>query len=55
MNTKDLRNAFSKYFQKQGHEKVPSSSLVPINDPTLLFNNAGMNQFKDYFTGKGPS
>ena len=52
MNTKDLRNAFSKYFQKQGHEKVPSSSLVPINDPTLLFNNAGMNQFKDYFTGK---
>ncbi|MEC9281107.1 MAG: alanine--tRNA ligase-related protein, partial [Bdellovibrionota bacterium] len=52
MNTKELRNTFSEYFQKHGHEKIASSSLVPINDPTLLFNNAGMNQFKDYFTGK---
>jgi alanyl-tRNA synthetase len=52
MRTQDIRNAFSNYFIKQGHEKHKSSSLVPHNDPTILFANAGMNQFKDYFTGK---
>ncbi|HEX7599193.1 MAG TPA: alanine--tRNA ligase, partial [Polyangia bacterium] len=47
-----VRRQFLDYFIAQGHEEVPSSSLVPANDPTLLFANAGMNQFKDIFTGK---
>jgi alanyl-tRNA synthetase len=47
-----VRQAFLSYFGSRGHEVVPSSSLVPQNDPTLLFANAGMNQFKDAFTGK---
>lgn len=42
---------FLDYFQSKGHTKVRSSSLVPYNDPTLLFSNAGMNQFKDVFLG----
>jgi alanyl-tRNA synthetase len=52
MRAQELRNAFSNYFSKHGHDKHKSSSLVPHNDPTLLFANAGMNQFKDFFTGK---
>ena len=52
MRAQEIRNAFSNYFIKNGHVKLKSSSLVPHNDPTLLFANAGMNQFKDYFTGK---
>ncbi|MBC77405.1 MAG: alanine--tRNA ligase [Halobacteriovoraceae bacterium] len=52
MQAKELRKKFTSYFSEKGHSKIPSSSLVPLNDPTLLFNNAGMNQFKDYFTGK---
>src|SRR3954453_21646237 len=47
-----VRRAFLDYFRGKGHEEVPSSSLVPANDPTLLFANAGMNQFKDVFTGQ---
>jgi alanyl-tRNA synthetase len=47
-----IREKFSQYFMKNNHEKVASSSLIPHNDKTLLFCNAGMNQFKDYFTGK---
>jgi alanyl-tRNA synthetase len=47
-----LRKAFLDYFAKNGHEIVPSSSLVPHNDPTLLFTNAGMVQFKDVFLGR---
>ena len=50
-STGDLRRAFLEYFAKADHEIVPSSSLVPGNDPTLLFTNAGMVQFKDVFLG----
>ncbi|MCL1141820.1 alanine--tRNA ligase [Shewanella gaetbuli] len=49
--TAELRSAFLKYFEDNGHQVVDSSSLVPHNDPTLLFTNAGMNQFKDVFLG----
>jgi alanyl-tRNA synthetase len=48
----DVRRAFLEFFKAQGHKEVASSSLVPQDDPTLLFANAGMNQFKDYFTGQ---
>jgi alanyl-tRNA synthetase len=48
----DARRAFLDYFATRGHQETPSASLVPLNDPTLLFTNAGMNQFKDFFTGK---
>ena len=48
----DVRSAFLDYFAKAGHEIVASGPLVPRNDPTLMFTNAGMVQFKDYFTGK---
>jgi len=47
-----VRRAFLDYFRQQGHQEIASASLVPTDDPTLLFTNAGMNQFKDYFTGK---
>jgi alanyl-tRNA synthetase len=47
----DVRSAFLEFFKRYGHTVVASSSLVPANDPTLLFTNAGMNQFKDVFTG----
>ena len=50
----EIRSAFLDYFARQGHTVVASSSLVPGNDPTLLFTNAGMVQFKDVFLGKDP-
>lgn len=52
MKTADIRSAFLNYFAQHGHQVVPSSSLVPHDDPTLLFTNAGMNQFKDVFLGR---
>lgn len=51
-STKELRQKFFNYFKKQGHTQVTSSATIPHNDPTLLFTNAGMNQFKDFFLGK---
>jgi alanyl-tRNA synthetase len=52
MTANDLRARFLDFFAKREHRVVPSSSLVPANDPTLLFSNAGMNQFKDVFLGR---
>jgi alanyl-tRNA synthetase len=52
MTSAEIRASFLEFFRKNGHTVVPSSSLVPANDPTLLFTNAGMVQFKDLFLGK---
>jgi len=52
MTSREVRRGFLEYFEAQGHRIVPSSSLVPADDPTLLFTNAGMNQFKDTFLGR---
>src|SRR5271155_2243216 len=52
MTTSEIRGSFLEFFRKNGHAVLPSSSLVPANDPTLLFTNAGMVQFKDVFLGK---
>jgi len=52
MKSTDVRERFLRYFEAHGHRRVPSSPLIPAEDPTLLFTNAGMNQFKDVFTGR---
>src|SRR4029434_9231347 len=51
MTGNEIRETFLKYFERHGHQCVRSSPLLPANDPTLLFTNAGMNQFKDTFQG----
>ena len=51
MKTNDIRQRFLSYFEEKGHTVISSSALVPHNDPTLLFTNAGMVQFKDVFLG----
>lgn len=55
MQSHEIRAAFIKYFQEKGHTHLSSSPVIPQNDPTLLFVNAGMNQFKDIFLGKQPA
>src|SRR5215211_150056 len=52
MHPREIRSSFLKYFEKHGHRVVTSSPLLPGDDPTLLFTNAGMNQFKDVFLGR---
>ena len=52
MTSAEIRQSFLQYFERNGHTVVPSASLVPVEDPTLLFTNAGMNQFKDTFLGR---
>src|SRR5687767_9546693 len=55
MTSGDIRNAFLEFFRSKGHEIVQSAPIVVKDDPTLLFTNAGMNQFKDYFLGNKPA
>src|SRR5690606_37998513 len=55
MQSAEIRKAFLDFFRSKDHQIVPSAPIVVKNDPTLLFTNAGMNQFKDYFFGNWPA
>ena len=55
MTSKEIRKAFLDFFASKGHQIVPSAPMVVKNDPTLMFTNAGMNQFKDWFLGNSPA
>jgi alanyl-tRNA synthetase len=54
MTSSEIRQKFMDFFASKGHVIVPSAPIVVKNDPTLMFTNAGMNQFKDYFLGNKP-
>ena len=54
MTSNEIRNAFLTFFEEKGHIIVPSASMIVKDDPTLMFTNAGMNQFKDIFLGNSP-
>lgn len=54
MNSNEIRKSFLEFFRSKEHEIVPSAPMVIKNDPTLMFTNAGMNQFKDIFLGNQP-
>jgi len=53
MTSKEIRQSFLEFFRERGHEIVPSAPVIPHGDKTLLFTNAGMNQFKNVFLGEG--
>ena len=55
MDSNEIRERFLKFFEQRGHKIIPSSSLVPENDQSVLFTTAGMQQFKQYFTGEKKS
>ena len=55
MNSKEIRNAFLEFFRSKNHKIVPSAPMVIKDDPTLMFTNAGMNQFKEIFLGQAPA
>ena len=55
MKAKDIRKTFLDFFESKSHTIVPSAPMVVKNDPTLMFTNAGMNQFKDWFLGNNPA
>ncbi|HRI41772.1 MAG TPA: alanine--tRNA ligase-related protein, partial [Bacteroidia bacterium] len=55
MTSNEIRKAFLEFFRERGHQIVPSAPMVVKNDPTLMFTNAGMNQFKDIFLGNAPA
>ena len=54
LTANEIRNSFKSFFESKGHQIVPSAPMVIKDDPTLMFTNAGMNQFKRYYFGQPP-